>query len=111
MTADEAFDFFKKQYAHDLDTPEEIADHVEAYLTIDSDPPHSAFWRKRYVCLSHDTHQYWRVCFKTPIISCRTGNVTAAVQQVPVTSYPKLRSPHDEGEERDWSLHEDVHED
>ena len=91
MTAREAYNFFKKPNAHDLDTPQEISECVEAYLTTNGDPPHSALWLKRYACLSHATSylltQYCRLCFKTPWSSPRErGHVMA--QQVPVTSYP-----------------------
>ena len=46
--ASEAFDLFKKQYADDLDTPEEISEHVKAYLTTKGDPPHFAFWWREW---------------------------------------------------------------
>ena len=48
MAASEAFDLFKKQYANDLDTPEDISEHVEAYLTTKGDPPHFAFWWREW---------------------------------------------------------------
>ncbi|EDR02607.1 uncharacterized protein LACBIDRAFT_308264 [Laccaria bicolor S238N-H82] len=81
MAAGEAFDFFKKQHAHDLDTPEEIAEHVGAYLTTNRDPPPLS------VCLSISCYMIsiWSILkgmFQNPLMmSWRTGTLREDVRE------------------------------
>ena len=91
MAASEAFDLFKKQYADDLDTPEEISDHVKAYLTTKGDPLHFAFWWREWEECKDGKVQK-KVCSSMAFYIISTYMILKGMFQNPLIMYPLVHA-------------------